>query len=144
MSDLITSDMVAVPMYGARPLPGTVCQADDTSGDGAMAFSKTLVAVEMSDDGPAIGIRRGDWMVVDPRNSIPCDGLYILRTREVVRVIHGRESMVFKNGSGREKEIGSKDEARQLISGRIAYACRAVSSIDDFDRRERSLVPSRD
>lgn len=73
-------------------------------------------AVEVLDDSHALGIHRGDWLIVEPVSRYEGDAVYLLQSGEVVQMQAMSGGINIVRGDG-PQEIVTIIEASQMVAG---------------------------
>ena len=91
--------------------------------------SEQVVAVkegyahEVKDDAPALGLPRGDWLVVEPVHGCVGDGPNVLHSGEFVRLQAEPGAFPLTRGGGKAESLLPL-EARENVAGRVAMVLR--------------------
>lgn len=80
-------------------------------------------AYEVMYDGPALGVTRGDWLVVKPAHCVVGDELYVLHSDELVRLQAEPGGLALTRGGG-DVETLIPMEAWEVVMGRVATVLR--------------------
>ena len=79
-------------------------------------------ALEVTEDAPALHLRRGAILVCEPTNRQTGDGLYVLGSGEVVQLqANFRDGYFLTRGDG-DRETITTIEAREVIAARVVKA----------------------
>ncbi|MCY1126017.1 hypothetical protein OU426_04045 [Frigidibacter sp. RF13] len=92
----------------------------------AFARARGLVS-EMLDDAPGLGLRRGDWLIIEPCDRFVCDARYLLKSQEVVRLMSAAGGVNLTRGDG-GSEIVTHAEVAEMVLGYARHVTRKVSS----------------
>lgn len=93
----------------------------------SQAFAHLVgAAFEMHDDAPALGVRRGDILIVERCDGRIFDALHVLHSGEVVRFQNAPGAMLLTRGSG-EQEAVTPSEAKMMAAGRVKARCNKAA-----------------
>lgn len=117
----------------------TVCLPSE---DAKTAVAPRALAFEVVDDSLALNVRRGDWVIVEPRSTFMCDCRYVLRSGEVVllQAVPRRQLRVL-SADGSEETL-PREKVEEQLAGRVLRITRPVDMIDNCDMQMRSPAPN--
>lgn len=81
-------------------------------------------AVEVHDDSDALGVRRGDFLIITRQQRYDCDCRYLTRSMELVRIqAVGGGMVTVQRGDGAREPV-SLIEANDMIAARVLAVTR--------------------